>query len=195
MLLPPRRLMYGNLGFPLMLDYVRTAPVPVLLAAIKTWLERHNPLCMVHPHGFYVVLVERTETEEWRFHFWPDAPRPVAGMPAFIHTHDRHVESRILQGRLTNILYDVIAVPAGGQPLCEVGYGGDRYVSATSNFLRRTSTRVQSTALRSDTMGRGDVYHVERHTFHEAVVPDQLATATLVCNVRTLARCGDGGGT
>jgi hypothetical protein len=69
--------------------------------------------------------------------------REPVGMPAFIHTHHHHIESRILQGQLTNIIYDVAAVPAGGQPLYEVGYAGDRYASDTSNLLCRTSTRVQ----------------------------------------------------
>jgi len=163
------------------LDHVRTAPAPVLLASVKTWLERENPICLMHPHGFYVVLVGRTETEEWRFHFWPQGPRVISGMPAFIHTHDRHIESRVLQGQLTNILYDVAAVSTGGLPLYEVEYQGDRYASATSNFLRQATMRVQPTILRHDTMGCGDTYRVERHAYHEAVVPEELATSTLVC--------------
>jgi hypothetical protein len=52
--------MYADLGFPLMLDHVRTAPVPVLLAAVKKWLELENPICLMHLHGFYVVFVGRT---------------------------------------------------------------------------------------------------------------------------------------
>jgi len=173
--------MYADLGFPLTLDHVRTAPVPVLLTAVKTWLELENPICLMHPLGFYVVLLDRTETEEWRFHFWPKGSRLIAGIPAAIHTHDRHVESRILQGELTNILYDVATVPSGGQPLYEVTYGGDRYSSATSNFLRQTTSRVEPTIRCRDTMGCGDIYHVERHAYHEAVVPEKLATCTLVC--------------
>jgi hypothetical protein len=173
--------MCADLDFPLTLDHVQAAPVRILLAGIKSWLERQNPVCLMHPHGFYVVLLRRTDCEEWRFHCWPHGPRRINGMPAFIHTHDRHVDSRILQGKLTNILYDVVAVPSGGQPIYEVGYGGDRYASATTNILRRTTTRVQPTILQQDDMGVGETYHVERHAYHEAVVPEQLATATLVC--------------
>jgi hypothetical protein len=80
--------MFVDLGFPLTLDYVRVAPVQELHAALKTWLERENPICLMHPHGFYVVLLGRDEKEEWRFHFWPKGPRTTLGMPAFIHTHD-----------------------------------------------------------------------------------------------------------
>ena len=173
--------MCADLPFPLTLDYVRTAPVSVLLPAVETWLERKNPTCLVHPHGFYVVLLGRTEMEEWRFHLWPRGPRITTGMPAFIHTHDRHIDSRILQGTLTNILYDVAMVPTGGQPLYKVEYGGDRYASATSNSLRKTATRVQATIRCQDKMRRGDTYHVECHAYHEAVVPEQLVTSTLVC--------------
>jgi hypothetical protein len=173
--------MCADLGFSLTRDHVRTTPAPILLAAVKKWLERENPICLMHPHGFYVVLLGRNETEEWRFHFWPKGSRTIAGMPAFIHTHDRHIESRILQGQLTNILYDLITVPAGGQPLYQVSYDGDRYASATSNFLRQTTTRVQPIIRNRYTMGCGDMYHIERHVYHEAAVPVQLATATLVC--------------
>ena len=173
--------MYADLGFPLTWDHVRTAPVPSLLAAVKAWLKRENPICLMHPHGFYVVPLGRTETEEWRFHFWPEGSRTITGMPARIHTHDRHVESRVLQGQLTNILYDLAVVPAGGQPLYEVAYDGDRYAPATSNFLRRSTIRVQPIIRCRDTLERGDKYHVERHGYHEAVVPEQLATSTLVC--------------
>jgi hypothetical protein len=148
---------------------------------VKTWLELVNPICLMHPHGFYVVLLGCTETEEWRFHYWPKGSRAILGMPACIHTHDRHVESRILQGQLTNILYEVAEVPTGGQPLYEVFYDGDRYSSATSNLLRRTTTRVQSIIQQRDTMRCGDMYRVERHAYHEAVVSEQLATSTLVC--------------
>jgi hypothetical protein len=102
-------------------------------------------------------------------------------MPALSHTHDRHIESRVLQGQLINVLYDVAAISTGGQPLYEVGYGGDRYVSSTSNFLHRTATRVHAVVQRRDTMGCGDTYRVERHAYHEAAVPEQLATSTLVC--------------
>lgn len=173
--------MYADLGFSLTRDQVRATPAPVLLAAVKTWLERENPICLMHPHGFYVALLGRNETEEWRFHYWPKGSRAIAGMPAFIHTHDRHVESRILQGQLTNVGYHVAAVPSGGQPLYEVSYDGDRYASATSNFLRKTTAQVKPIVRRRETMSRGDMYCIERHTYHEAAVSEQLATATLVC--------------
>jgi len=173
--------MSANLQFPLTLDYVRTAPISALSAALTKWLAQTNPVCLLHPHGFYVVLLERNELEEWRFHFWPRGPRAVTRMPAFIHTHDRHVESRVLQGQLTNTLSEVAEVPSGGRPLYEVGYDGDRHASETSNVLRHTGTRVSSAILCHNTVQRGNTYHVELHAYHEVTVPNHVATSTLVC--------------
>jgi hypothetical protein len=173
--------MLADLGFPLEWNRVRAEPLPALRAAVKAWLTRENPTCLIHPHGFCVALLGRTETEEWRLHLWPQGPRVVTGMPAFIHTHNCHVESRILKGQITNILYDVAADSTGGQPLYETDYGGDRYAAATSNILRKTATRVQATIQRRGTQTCGDTYHVERYVYHEAVVSDRDATSTLVC--------------
>jgi len=161
-------------------ESVRSTPADVLLAQLKAEFIRTNPCALLHPHGFHVVLLSRTDEEEWRFHFWPRSPRVISGMPAFIHTHDRHVDSWILQGRLTNITYDVQTVPVRGKPLYEVGYAGDRYRSTTSNVLRRTALRVQTDVLSEATMQSGESYRVNSHDYHEAVVPEDLCTATLV---------------
>lgn len=173
--------MFDNFDFALRWEHVRDASLPALRAAIKAWLMRKNPTCLIHPHGFYVVLLRRTETEEWRLHLWPEGPRHVTGMPAFIHTHNCHVESRILKGQLTNILYNVVADPSGSHPLYEVEYGGDRYATSTSNLLFKTATRVNVAIQQQDTYTCGDTYHVERYAYHEAVISSQQATSTLVC--------------
>src|SRR3546814_15631072 len=101
--------MLADLGLPLEWSRVRTEPLPALRSAVRNWLTRKNPTCLIHPHGFYVVLLGRTESVEWRLHFWPKGQRVVTGMPAFIHTHNFHVESRILKGQITNILYNSTA--------------------------------------------------------------------------------------
>jgi hypothetical protein len=172
--------MRADLSFPLEIGHVRVAPVADLLEALKAWLVRANPICLMHPHGFFVVPLHRGEVDDWRFHLWPKGPRTIAGMPAFIHTHDRHVESRILQGELTNVIYDVKTVTTGGFPLYEVGYGGDRYAPTTSNFLYKTTSRVAVEVETRETLCQGNCYRVERHAYHEALVPEQLTTATLV---------------
>ncbi len=173
--------MHADTGFPLTLAHVRSAPVSLLLAGVKSWLARENPVCLMHPHGFYVALLHCTEAEEWRFHMWPKGTRNVLGMPAFIHTHDRNLESRVLEGELTNILYDVREVTLGGRPLYTVEYGGDRYKSSTSNLLKRTDSRVETTIRCRETIRPGGMYCVEHHIFHEVVVPESRTTTTIVC--------------
>lgn len=173
--------MLADLGFPLEWSRVRTEPLPALRSAVRNWLTRKNPTCLIHPHGFYVVLLGRTESVEWRLHFWPKGQRVVTGMPAFIHTHNCHVESRILKGQITNILYNATADSTGFQPLYEVDYSGDRYAAATSNSLRKTVTRVHVATQRRNRYVCGETYNVERNAYHEAVVSDRDSTSTLVC--------------
>lgn len=173
--------MFANPDSPLELHRLREEPTSSLRSAIKTWLIKETPTCLIHPHGFYVVLIGRTDTEEWRLHFWPKGPRFITGMPAFIHTHNCRIDSRILQGQLTNILYSVSVDSNGSNPLYQVEYGGDRYTAVTSNHLRRTELRVRSAPLKRDTYVCGDSYGVERNAYHEAVVSDQESTSTLVC--------------
>ncbi len=171
--------MRAELALPLTLEFVRAAPVDYLLAALKTWLSNTNPICLVHPHGFFVVPVNRTDVGDWRFHFWARGKRTIRGMPAFIHTHDRHVDSRILLGQLTNTTYKVCPSTTGGLPLYEVGYSGDRYSKSTSNFLLKTPTRVEPRPISTETFAAGEFYHVDRHTYHEALVSEDDCTATL----------------
>jgi hypothetical protein len=98
-----------------------------------------------------------------------------------IHTHDKVVESRILAGCLSNVLYDVTAVTAGGQPEYEVAYVGDKYIKSTANVLQKTTSRVRAAIASTQTLEAGDCYRIESHLYHEAVVPDDAVTATIVC--------------
>ncbi|MBX8811341.1 hypothetical protein HBA91_01735 [Ochrobactrum sp. MR34] len=168
-----------DFGFPLTLENSRAAAVEDLLLAIKVWLNKDKPLCLVHPHGFYIVPVHKTEIGDWRFHLWPEGERKITGMPAFIHNHDRHVESRVLRGKLSNVVYDVRSVPVAGLPLYSVEYDGDRYAHSTSNFLYKTSERVVAQPILRQSLSKGEFYHVERHAYHEAIVPVGQVTATL----------------
>ena len=78
--------MPADIGFPLTFEHVQSAPSHDLLAAIGSWIDRVNPTCLVHPHGFFVVLLDRSEARDWRFHFWPKGPRTLTSMPAMVHT-------------------------------------------------------------------------------------------------------------
>lgn len=180
-------LLSGKLRMPAELDSLLQrplaweAPVPTLLAAIRRWISTTKPSCPLHPHGFHVLLLKRSEGEEWRLHLWPSTVRQSTGMPARIHTHDRHVESRILKGSLLNLDYLPTTTNEHGHPLYSVTYAGDRYVGDTSNVLQNTGERITLTLTGRRQYGIGDHYRLERHTYHEAVVPEQQATITLVC--------------
>ncbi|MDI1330877.1 hypothetical protein [Pseudomonas sp.] len=152
-----------------------------LLVSVQKWIKETRPTCLLHPHGFYVLLLKRTPTEEWRLHLWPRGERKLTGMPARIHTHDRHVESRILKGSLTNIDYDAREVAEGGCPLYLVSYQGDRYARATTNALQKSATRIQVDETSRLELHAGDYYRIERHTLHEALIPVDQNTITLVC--------------
>jgi hypothetical protein len=173
--------MPADIGFPLTFEHVQSAPSHDLLAAIGSWIDRVNPTCLVHPHGFFVVLLDRSEARDWRFHFWPKGPRTLTSMPAMVHTHDKVVESRIIQGELHDILYDVTDVGTGGQPIYEVEYRGDKYVKSTSNILRRTASRARTSVSTARTLKAGSCYRIEAHAYHEAAVSEGAATATIVC--------------
>lgn len=173
--------MHADLVALLNRESARIAPVGEILAVLRRWLADENPSCLLHPHGFFVVPIQRTDIEEWRFHFWPRGTRVIRGLPSQIHTHDKHVDSRILSGELTNVIYDVTQGDNQIHPLYEVSYEGDRYKSETSNCLRLTSKRVNPTERERQAMQSGDSYHIDRHVFHEAIVPDDISTSTLVC--------------
>lgn len=156
-------------------------PTSELLESVKEWMKETGPTCLLHPHGFYVLLLKRTVSEEWRLHLWPHGAREHTGMPARIHTHDRHVESRILKGSLVNIDYEAREVAEGGTPLYLVSYQGDKYVKATTNVLQKSTSRIQVDEKRRFELHADDHYRIERHALHEALVAIDQITVTLVC--------------
>jgi hypothetical protein len=113
-------------------DLVANTEAVELLCRIRKWISATGPACLVHPLGFCVVLLQKNDDEEWRFHVWPKGARRITGMPALIHTHNKVVESKILRGELSNIIYSVAGVAKGGAPVYEVEYLGDRYAFGLS---------------------------------------------------------------
>ncbi|WP_236217265.1 hypothetical protein [Pseudomonas rhodesiae] len=160
---------------------IRALPPGDALAQIRATIATRHLTGLRHPHGFYVVLLHRDIREEWRLHVWPDTTRQYVGMPARVHTHDRHVDSRLLVGTLSNVTYRSQVCGEGGYPLYQVTYLGDKYYEATKNVLRKSSVRLAVEEVERMTMIAGDSYRVDRHTFHEAMVPNGQTTITLVC--------------
>ena len=170
-----------ELEFPLAIEHFRSASPTLLIEQVKGWMKKDDISCLLHPHGFWVVLLNRSETEEWRFHYWPKESRKTTGMPARIHTHDKIVESRILVGELKNIEYNLVKVKSGGQPIYQVVYDGDKYFQETSNVLRKTDERAVAIARVEEILRVGNSYRVEAHTYHEAIVAEGVEAATIVC--------------
>lgn len=144
-------------------------------------MNQKDLISLKHPHGFWVILLDKSESEEWRFHFWPKGRRRMIGMPATIHTHDRVVESRIVLGELTNIIYTTTRTQHGGRPVYEVAYMGDKHLPETSNVLKNTNLRAKPVFRSKHILNVGNSYRVEAHAYHEAVVASDIATATVVC--------------
>lgn len=168
--------------FPSVLNpnYVETTPQSALLDDIRQWIEQEKPSALFHPLGFLVILLCRADGNEWRFHVWLPGIRPISGMPSRIHTHDKIVDSRVLKGQLTNVIYSVSNVSLGGLPLYEVEYPADKYDPQSTNLLTRRGPRVEARVVREQRVDAGGGYQVAAHVFHEAVVPEGICTCTIV---------------
>jgi hypothetical protein len=161
-------------------EYVRTAAPTALLARIRAWMKAVQPSSLIHPHGFLVLLLHREDREEWRFHVWPQGMRPISGMPGLIHTHDRVVDSRVVKGELTNVVYSISEAPAGGSPVYEVEYPSDKYDPQGTNLLKRSSVRVDAYVIGEQLVAAGRRYSVSAGVFHQAVIPESVCTCTIV---------------
>ena len=173
--------MAPNFGAKWSLDYVRAEPPDRLLDSVSRWIDRVRPTALLHPHGFYVILLSRTDSAEWRFHIWPKGKRSITGLPCMVHTHDKTVESKILLGQLVNVEYSVSNVLEDGLPIYEVAYKGDKYDQTTSNQLNKTGVRVEHHEVSRLQYHEGDSYCIQAHSFHEAIVPEDISAATIVC--------------
>lgn len=123
--------MSADLSFPISIQQLHLLSPQCLLENVKGWIRKQSPSCVIHPHGFWIVLLSISREEEWRFHYWPTGPSTITGMPAMIHTHDRVVDSRIILGELKHIEHRLRSMQSGGRPIYEVVYYGDKYLQKT----------------------------------------------------------------
>jgi hypothetical protein len=101
-------------------------------------------------------------------------------LPGPIHTHNKVVDSRVLKGELTNVVYSIAEAPTGGLPVYEIKYPSDKYDPQAINLLKRSSDRVNASAMAEQLVRAGDRYSVPAHVFHQAVVPETICTCTIV---------------
>ncbi len=159
---------------------IAARPVSEILEWVKCAIVENSLIATVHPLGFYVVKLPSPQSEDWRFHFWEKGERQLTGIPATIHNHDCVVESLVLIGSLTNMVYEIEPDRGGNFGLFAVYYGGDRYAPETQNKLVNTKVRVGAREICRSVIAVGESYLVERFSYHEAVVPEGQYTATLV---------------
>ncbi len=176
--------MSANLYLPLSLKHLREFSPACLLEQVKGWMKTSNTECFLHPLGFWTVLLSRSRTEEWRFHYWPKGSRTITGMPATIHTHDKVIESKVVLGELRNIEYQIEKVGTLGRPIYQVAYHGDKFSQKTKNILRNDGERAAATVLSEKIVRYGERYRVKAHTYHEVVVSEDMETAT-ICNMNS----------
>src|ERR1700732_2414059 len=143
-----------------------------LLGRIRRWISEANPGGLLHPLGFWVVLLQRDGVEEWRFHFWPRGQRTITGMPAPIHTHNKVVQSKVLFGKIANMIYDTAFVSSGGLPIYEVAYVGDKYTPRSTNVLMRSDERAVPIPASNELIASGQTYSIPAHVYHESIVPE-----------------------
>lgn len=172
--------MCADVDFPISVRTHYSAAPNVLMETLKHWLEKKDATHLIHPLGFWVVLLKRSDAEEWRFHFWPTGERKTEGMPATIHTHDRLLESRVILGRIRSTLYREADSGQAMRPIYEVAYGGDRFVQGTANVLRNTGQLTTVIPIAEQALKVGDRYRVGAQTYHQVVVESSVAAATVV---------------
>jgi hypothetical protein len=172
--------MSDNFGSRLSADYIAVVPADKLLDEIYSWASSTQLVATKHPYGFWVILLRRTDAEEWRFHLWGGSRPPTNGMPAPIHTHDKIVDSRVLQGELENVVYDATPTQTGGLPVYEAIHVADKYAADNKNLLIKSSERRIPRVSFRETTTVGGCYTVPAHAFHEAKAPDGLITCTIV---------------
>jgi len=119
--------MATELPIPLSRSYISQEEPSALLDTIAAWVMRARPISTLHPYGFWVILLSRVATDEWRLHLWPKHRIAPDGMPAPIHRHDKVVDSRVLMGELENITYGVEYTATGEHPVYEARHISDKY--------------------------------------------------------------------
>jgi hypothetical protein len=172
--------MSGDLGLLLTPGNISAESPPALLHAIKSWVLSSKRLATRHPYGFWVFLLDRTDSQEWRFHLWGRNQRSSAGMPAPIHTHDKFVDSLVLIGELENLVYEATPTQRAGLPVYEVRHISDKYSPENKNLLIKTADRRIARLAHCQTLVQGQSYTIPAHAFHEAKVREGAITCTIV---------------
>jgi hypothetical protein len=122
-------------------------------------------VAMRHPVGFVHVALPQLSGHTARLHIWP-SPNSEPQHPDWrVHSHQWHLRSYVLVGRVVNVEHQVEVDAAGANRLYEV-----LYIEGTS-VLRSTDRRVICRRGAESTEDAGSTYEVARGCFHTTYSP------------------------
>lgn len=152
-----------------------------------------------HPNGF--IQLNLNKNGSTRLHVWPE---PDSGLKKqesdnTIHDHIFDMESRILCGKLTNVVYGWQGVDAIRNPdivtrLFEV-YQADYPTPKEDSFLHKTNKMGFLNQIDRVTMTRGSEYALSAWQYHDSISQELTATVMHKTNIyggnpRVLCRYG-----
>jgi hypothetical protein len=149
----------------------------------------HKP--RVHGNGF----IQLDLTKRSRLHVFGDKRIPRQKVPTPIHDHVFTFESRVIVGRLINVIYEFIEM--GSQsPTAEFRIYSAQTREGDDTILVPTDTYGYVTPVQTDmvmaaTVMGGNKYTMPSYWFHDSVAPDG-PTATIITKHGMTQR--DGGG-
>lgn len=143
---------------------------------VKTF-EKTNLLegnVFFHPLGFaYTELFVFSNRDAIRINIWSTVRHPQT--PSMeIHDHFYNINSFVIAGKLTNIVYDVSAV----SPNHSVYKG--TFDSAEGRTLKRTEECLNAEISSTQIINQGDFYYLPKGSLHSSYVPPKEFTCTFV---------------
>lgn len=130
----------------------------------------------LHPNGF--IQFDLVADGSCRFHVWPDEPIPAQKTSHIIHDHVFDMESVVVVGQLTNILYRFIPSMSPHYIL----HQGRKTVNEET-VLEPTDLRGNLEEISRQQIGLGRAYSLALGVFH-ASLADTL-TATIMLKTRS----------
>lgn len=154
-----------------------TQLIPCILENIYM-LRNQNSVVQAQPIGMIRIALQNQPNATGGFflHIWmPGLPMQATGGP-FAHTHVFHLRSKILKGKIKNIIYTPVSTPNGSHKLvkaiCEQDY--------CSLEQRDIMDRVEMSIVETKTIRAGEIYEVAKDTFHETVIDNSNIVVTIM---------------
>ncbi len=154
----------------------REALLPYLFGKI-TELSKQERTLQAQPVGMIrIALNDQPNASNGFFlHIW--MPKlPVATGGPFAHTHVFDLTSRILKGKIKNIVYLPRSNPNGSHKLTQATCEQDYCAFMQDKILGRVDMDI----VEEQTICEGEIYSVPKNIFHETVIEDNEMVVTLM---------------